>query len=116
MGVITENVYAFGEVGSLQFAVKDPVTVASAVAMPAPKARITTVSGTAAISTIAIPWPGFTGSITYIPTGLFTGVTGGTADGTNFPIAVAFAAGVSRALILTFDGSSWFPNNFLATS
>jgi hypothetical protein len=110
MGVITENVWAFHSPGGLQFGVVDPVTQASAVAMTAPRALISTISGTAAMATIQQPWPGFTGIIVYIPTGAFTGVTSGTASGLNLPIGLAFTAVVGKALIMACDGFKWFPN------
>jgi hypothetical protein len=78
--------------------------------MPAPAALITTVSGAAAIATIAIPYPGFTGVIYLIPTGAFTGVTSGTADGVNFPIGATFTAVVGKVMTLVFDGLKWYAN------
>lgn len=110
MGTIVENIHPFREVGGLQFGVIDPVVVASANVMPAPKAGVSTVSGTTQINTIALPWPGFTGTIRYIPTGAFTGATGGTSDGTNMAVGRAFTAVVGKVLSLTFDGALWYPD------
>lgn len=110
MGTILENIYAFRGPGGLQQSVVDPTVLASTTAMPAPNALITTVSGTVAVTTIAIPWSGFTGKITYIPTGAFTGATSGTATDTAKPIGLAFTAVVGKALDLTFDGLKWYPN------
>jgi len=110
MGAIQENPYPFTNPGGLQKGVVNPVTVASTTAMPAPSALISTVSGTVAITTIAVPWPGFTGKISYIPTAAFTGATGGTADGTNMPIGLAFTAVIGKVLDLSFDGAKWYPS------
>lgn len=110
MGTVSENVYAFNEVGGLGLGVVDPVTVASANDMPAPRARISTVSGSTQINTIALPWPGFTGSISYIPTGAFTGATGGSATDTKKAVGKAFTAVVGKVLTLTFDGTLWYPD------
>lgn len=108
----TENIYPFRNAGGLQNSVVDPTTVASTTNMPKPKALVTTVSGTAAIGTIDIPWPGFTGFIRYIPTGAFTGTTGATSGtaGTAYPIGLAFTAVVGKVLDLTFDGQKWYPS------
>ena len=110
MGTIAENIHPFKSPGGLQFGVVDPVTVASAVAQPAPNALVTTVSGTQELTTIAVPWPGFTGFIILIPTGTFTGATGGTATATAKPIGKAFTAVVGKPLIMVFDGSLWYPS------
>lgn len=110
MGAIAENVWAFENVGGLQFGVVDPVTAASAATMPAPKARVTTVSGTAQITLIPLPWTGFTGTISYIPTGAFTGATGGSATAVNKPVGLAFTAVIGKVLELTFDGTLWYPS------
>ena len=111
MGVVSEPYDTFRVVGGLQAGVSAvPATVASAIAMSAPTARITTVSGTAEMTTIAIPWPNFTGSIVYIPTAAFTGATGGTATATAKPIGKAFTAVAGKALELYFDGSLWYPS------
>lgn len=73
----------------------------------------TKVSGTNQMTLIKVP-AGFRGTIALIPTGAFTGATGGTAayDGTNdtIPIAVAFTAVVSKTLFLTTNGLLWYPS------
>jgi len=88
----------------------DATTRASAIAHPAPKALITTVSGTAQMTTIGIPWPGFTGIIIFIPTAAFTGATGGTITATAGPIGLAFTAVTGKILILAWDGALWWPS------
>lgn len=110
MGDISENFQAFKSPGGLQFGVVDPVVVASTTSMPAPKALISTVSGSIAITTIQVPWPGFTGTIKYIPTGAFTGATSGSATDTAKPIGLAFTAVVGKVLTLDFDGTKWYPS------
>src|SRR6478735_1995234 len=97
-----ENIFAFKTPGGLQESVVDPTVVASTTNMPKPKALISTVSGTVAVETIAVPWPDFTGFIRYIPTGAFTGTTGATSGvaGTDFPIGLAFTAVVGKTLDL----------------
>lgn len=110
MGTINEDIASFKGPGGLQQSVVNPTTLASTTAMPAPTALITTVSGTVAVTTIATPWAGFTGRITYIPTGAFTGATSGTATDTAKPIGLAFTAVVGKALDLVFDGLKWYPS------
>lgn len=113
MGTIVENPYPFQMPGGLQKAVVNPTSIASTAAMPAPTARVTTVSATVAITTIDVPWPGFTGRITYIPTAIFTATTAGVAGTPNansYPIGIAFTAVVGKALDLTFDGAKWYPS------
>jgi hypothetical protein len=118
MGNIVESNFPFIEPGGLQKGVVNPTAVPSAAAMPAPTAKVSFVSGVAAITTIKAPWPGFTGSIKYIPTGVFTGatggvfvgVTGGASVGPDIPIAIAFTAVVSKVLELTTDGNLWYPS------
>ena len=110
MGQITEDIHPFKTPGGLQNSVVDGVTVASTTAMPASRALITTVSGTVAVSTIAVPWPGFTGTIKYIPTAAFTGTTGGTETDIVKPVGLAFTAVVGRVLDLSCDGHKWYPS------
>lgn len=81
-------------------------TIASGVTI-APTKQITLISGTAAIETITAPTPisAGGGTITLIPTGLFTWTTAGN-------IALAGAAVVSRALTMTYDVTTnkWYPS------
>lgn len=105
-----ENFYPFVNPGGLQAGIVNPTSVASTTAMPAPASLITTVSGTNAISTIAIPYAGFQGTIKYIPTAAFTGATGGSSDAVNKPIGKAFTAVAGKVLDLTFDGFNWYPS------
>ena len=81
-------------------------TVASAATI-APTKPISFVSGTTTINTITAPAPisAGGGSITLIPTGIFT-------TGTSGNIAIASTAIVSRALIMTYDATTtkWYPS------
>jgi hypothetical protein len=99
-------------VGTLTQGVKG-VDVASAAGLIAvPGAYLTLVSGTAAITLIPLPYPGFHGTLAFRPTGAFTGATGGTATATNKPIGLAFTAVVGKILFMTFDPVSdlWYPS------
>ena len=81
-------------------------TIASAATI-APTKSITFISGTAAVVTITAIAPFTTGggTITLIPTGVFTWTTAGN-------IALAGTAVVSRALTMTYDSTTtkWYPS------
>ena len=81
-------------------------TIASAATI-APIRSITFISGTAAVETITAIAPFTTGggTITLIPTGVFTWTTAGN-------IALAGTAVVSRALTMTYDSTTtkWYPS------
>lgn len=81
-------------------------TIASAATV-APTKAITFISGTTAIVTITAPSPISTGggSITFIPTGIFTTTTAGN-------IALASTAVVGKALTMTYDVTTtkWYPS------
>lgn len=85
-----------------------PVSVGSTVPSFAgeitPTGPIFHVSGTDAITGIAVPG-GFSGQITIIPDGIFTWTTAGN-------IALAGTAVVSKAIIFTYDSSTkmWYPS------
>lgn len=87
-------------VADTQSAYATPIASASTIT---PVNQIMTVSGTAAINNIDLPFPGFTGQITLIPSGAFTTTTSGN-------IAKASTAAVGQALIMTYDGSKWHPS------
>jgi hypothetical protein len=78
-------------------------SVVSSASTITPTSLIFHVSGTTTISTINIPFTGWTGQITIIPDGLFLTTTGGN-------IAIASSAIVNKALIMTFDGTKWYPS------
>ena len=79
-------------------------TIASANTIN-PKSTIVFVSGTTAIQNITVPYFGFAGSITLIPTSspTFTTIAGGN-------IAIASTAVFGRALTMTILGSTWYPS------
>ena len=81
-------------------------TIASAATI-APTKDITFISGTAAVVTITAIAPFTTGggTITLIPTGIFTWTTAGN-------IALAGTAVVNRALTMTYDSATtkWYPS------
>lgn len=64
---------------------------------------VTPVSGTNAISTINLPYAGFTGPAYLMPTGAFTLATGGN-------IAKASTAVVGQAMTIVWDGVKWNPS------
>lgn len=69
----------------------------------------TKISGTAAITGFRLP-RGFRGVFAVIPTGAFTGVTGGTlayttADTEDIPIGLAFTAVVNKVMYFHSDGA-----------
>lgn len=69
----------------------------------APTTALHHVTGAGSIQSITIPFAGFVGSITLIPDGAFTTVTGGN-------IAIASTAVVGKALTMTYDGTAWYPS------
>lgn len=75
-------------------------SVAGTIATPT--SNIHHVTGTLAIVTIPVPWPGFTGTIVLIPDAIFTWTAAGN-------IALAGTAVVNKALSMTYDGSKWIP-------
>jgi len=81
-------------------------TIASATTI-APTKSITFISGTTAVVTITVPtsFSAAGGSITLIPTGVFTWTTAGN-------IALAGTAVVNRALTMTYDSGTakWYPS------
>ena len=68
-----------------------------------PTAGIHHVTGTTDIATITPPANFSAGSITLIPDGLWHTITGGN-------IALGSTAVVGKALIMTWDGTSWYPS------
>lgn len=103
----SENFRRFLPVGTAEQGIEGP-TLASAVAF-AVTHRQHVVSGAAAMTSIALPWPGFAGEIVLIPTGAFTGALGGAA---GVAIGLAFTAVVGKALTMTYSPSAglWYPS------
>ena len=79
-------------------------TLASAATVT-PTHRVHYISGTAEITTITLPYPGFMGDVVFIPAGAFTLNTGGN-------IAVAATAVAKRAMRLTYSVKMglWYPS------
>lgn len=77
-------------------------SVASAATIT-PTAKVTPVSGTAAISTINIPFTGFTGVIYLLPSAAWTLATGGN-------IGKASTAVANQMMTLAWDGTKWWPS------
>lgn len=100
-------------IGNPLLPIFDPVTQASVAGTQPINYSHTFVSGTNQLTAIKVP-AGFRGVICLIPTGAFTGATGGTAvyDGTNdtIPIGKAFTAVAQKALYLTTDGNLFYPS------
>lgn len=89
------------------------VTIASAAGLIAGVTHyLHTISGTAAITLIPIPYDGFAGTIAVRPTGAFTGATGGVATATNKPVGLNFTAVTGKILFLTYFPSTglWYPS------
>lgn len=100
-------------IGNPQLPIWAPTPLASAAGLNVINYAYTVVSGTNAMTLIKVP-AGFRGSIALIPTGAFTGATGGTAayDGVNdtIPIGLAFTAVVGKVLWMTTNGLLWYPS------
>lgn len=113
MSAAAEKVRAFYNPYGLDSSPVSTQDVASAVAMPAPLARIQRVSGTAAMTTLGLPWPDFEGDVVFIPTAIFTWATGGAAATTlAAPFGLAGSAVVGKALVFSFLRSTglWYPS------
>lgn len=87
-------------------------TIASAVTFVPGAYWLQPVSGVAAMSLMAIPYPGFSGTMNFRPTGIFTWVTGGVVTATNKPFGLAGTAVVGKVLSFFFDPFSqlWYPS------
>jgi hypothetical protein len=101
--ITAENTFTDAEKTKLATINAVGIAVASATTITAPS-TIFHVTGTTAISTITVPYAGFTGQITIIPDEIFTLATGGN-------IAEAYTAIVSRAIQLIYDGTTWYRVN-----
>lgn len=77
-------------------------SVAGSLVLPG-DALIYTISGTAAITGITVPYTGFTGFIILIPSGIFTWTAAGN-------IGLAGTAVVGKAIIMAYDGTKWWPS------
>jgi hypothetical protein len=70
-----------------------------------PTHRQHAISGTAEITTIVLPYPGFVGDIVFIPAAAFTLATGGN-------VGKAATAVAAKAMTLTYSAKAglWYPS------
>lgn len=61
------------------------------------------VGGVGNLSSITLPYAGFTGSLSFIPTAVWTASTGGNIGKGSTSI-------VGQAMVWTFDGNLWWPS------
>jgi hypothetical protein len=92
-------------VGTFLNQITNPVAQASAAGANTFTYQVTVVSGTAAMVDITVPFPGFQGRITLLPTGAFTWTAAGN-------IAVLGTAVVGRALDFVYNPvtAKWYPS------
>ena len=97
-----DNIYTDAEKEKVNAVNAVGTTVASdtTITVPANK-TIFHVTGTTAISTINLPYSGFTGKISIIPDEIFTFDTAGN-------IAETYTATVNRCIDLVYDGTKWY--------
>lgn len=112
MSKIDEDVYPFRSPGGLQggvIASNSPIEFTGGNFVPT--ALITVLTGSGAMNTISLPWPGFTGMIIVVggPSSAVTLVAGGTATGLDMPLAYGGSVGVGEAKALVTDGTQWYP-------
>lgn len=91
-----------GWIGAQYFRAGVGANVASAATIT-PTGTLFHVTGTTQITTINLPFTGFTGCIRTIPDAAYTTATGGN-------IAVASTATANRVLDFCYDGTSWYPS------
>ena len=77
--------------------------IASAASI-SPTHRVHHITGTAAITTIVLPYVGFTGKLTFIADAAFTMATGGN-------IAAAITAVANKSYEFVFDGTLWYSHS-----
>ena len=89
-------------VGTLQKSIQG-ATLASATTV-APTHRLHFVSGTTAIVNITIPWDNFAGSVTFMPTGIWTWTNAG-----NIAVAGTTTAATSPVTFTYFQSTGkWY--------
>ena len=95
-----------GMFGSRDNPLVNPNTVAiTAGTNAAPEYPITVTSGTGAMVTLTIPYAGFQGRVTFLPTAVFTWTAAGN-------IALAGSAVVGKALDFIYNPTTakWYPS------
>lgn len=87
-------------------------TIASAVTFVPGAYYLQAVSGTAAMTLMALPYEGFTGSLRFRPTAIFTWATGGTPTTVNKAFGLAGSAVVGKIVEFTYDvfAGLWYPS------
>jgi hypothetical protein len=83
----------------------DPNIMASPAGVITPTYPITRVSGTNAITGITVPYPGFAGRVTFLPTGVFTWTTA-----TNIQLAGTAVVGKALDFVYNPDSAKWYPS------
>ena len=79
------------------------VTATTAANSITPTGKVFHVTGATPIQYIVVPYSGFIGSRTIIPDSAYTTITGGN-------IGIASTAVVGKIMIMTFDGTKWYPS------
>lgn len=94
-----------GAYGSRDNTMEDPNVMASPAGVITPVYPITRVSGVAAITGITVPYPGFAGRITFIPTGVFTWTIA-----TNIGLAGTAVVGKALDFVYLPGAGKWYPS------
>lgn len=84
---------------------EDPNVMASPAGVITPTYRVTRVSGTNAITGITVPFDGFSGVISFIPTGIFTWTTA-----TNIGLAGTAVVGKKLDFYYSPYAGKWYPS------
>jgi hypothetical protein len=83
-------------------------TVTDAAAI-VPTGQIFVISGTGtSVTLMAIPYAGWTGSVTMIPSATTVFATGGTQTGVYYPFGAGMTATVDVPIVAVFDGAHWW--------
>ena len=85
------------------------VSELASAATIAPQTPIVYVTGTTAVTLITQPWAGFVGAILIHPAGAAAYNTGGSADGLNRAIGVAYTSVANRPFLMYCNGTTWYP-------
>jgi hypothetical protein len=102
---MAENFEPYQSVGGQNLSLDGGLVASVAGTQPAVTGYVTRISGTNAIVTLSLPYPGFQGTIVLIPTGIFTWTAAGN-------IGLAGTAVVGKALHMTYLPATgkWYPN------
>lgn len=112
---VFEGIENMAPIGNPQTPIIDPIIQASVASLANIVGfHVVKFSGTAAMTGMRLP-RGYRGQFILIPTGAFTGVTGGTlaysADGLteDIPFGSAFTAIAAKAILMVTDGALIYP-------